>query len=244
MSNNKVFGAVTPTILLLSKDPTDFYIGRPLWFSVTFVYISVVYIVQMTWLDLAKDFQCHGNISKSCVAECYESHFTKPVLGVWYLVGFAFSSVFFVMEFFVSQSVHKQIKMLKKQPLKENSSDTDKKADHVKIKEDEIFYLSKEKHLLAMYLVYFFVQLSIQVIFLVILIHCHLPLIKKSIWCSTHLCHGPYTCVVMGTQEKIMSIILLATVSVVIMTFCLMFFVYTINAYVTLSKTYRVCIKF
>ena len=116
------------------------------------LYVSCVCVVQITWLDLVKDFQCHGNISKTCVAECYENHFTRPVLGVWYLVGFAFSSISFGMEFFVSQTVHKETKVLKKQSLKESSSSTDDKADHVNIKEDKIFYLSREKPLLAMYL--------------------------------------------------------------------------------------------
>ena len=87
-----------------------------------------------------------------------------------------------------------------------------------------------------------FLQFSLQVI-LVILIHYHLPLIKKSIWCSTHMCHGPYTWVAVWPQKKIMSVILVATVSVVIMTSCIMFFLYTINAYVTLCKEISVCLK-
>lgn len=245
MADNIRFQGVVPAILKMSKDPTNFYIGRTLWFSFTFLYISVVYVVQISWLDLAKDFQCHGNISKACLAECYENHFTRPIVGVWYVIGFIFSSILFVMEFFVSQSVHKQTKIFKKQSLEEKPSDTDSKEDH--IKEEEVFDLSHKKSLLAMYLVYFLVQLSVQVIFLVILIHYHLPLIKKPIWCSTHVCQGPYTCVVMGTQEKTMSIILLSTLSVVIMTFCIMFFLYTINAYLAtgpnLSKRYRGFIK-
>lgn len=227
---------MAPIILKMSKDPTNFYIGRALWFSITFLYISVVYVVQNTWLHLDQDFQCHGNISKACLAECYEKHFTRPVLGVWYVVGFAFSSIFFVMEFFVSQTVHKQNKIFKKESLEKEPKDTDSNADDVETKEDEIFDLSREKPLLAMYLVYFLTQLSIQVIFLVILIHYHIPLIKKPIRCSTHMCHGPYACVLLGTQEKMMSIILLATLSVVIMMFCIMFFLYTINIYLLMGR--------
>ncbi|XP_036093747.1 uncharacterized protein LOC118613845 isoform X2 [Rousettus aegyptiacus] len=238
--STRVWGIV-PTIMQISKDPTNFYIGRSLWLSLTFIYVSVVYVVQITWYDLAKDFQCHGNISKACLAECYETHFIRPVLGVWYAVGFVFPFIFFVMEFFVSQSVRKQSKMFKKQ-------NTDNKEDHTEKKEDEIFDLSQKKPLLAMYLVYFLAQLSVQVIFLVILIHSQLPLVKKSIWCSTRICQGTYACVIMGTQEKMMSIILLATLSVLIMTLCIMFFLYTMNAYLVtganLSKRYRGSIKF
>ncbi|XP_005637257.1 gap junction beta-6 protein-like isoform X1 [Canis lupus familiaris] len=236
MAESTKFWSMAPIILKMSKDPTNFYIGRPLWFSITFLYISVVYVVQNIWFDLVQDFQCHGNLSKACLAECYENHFTRPVFGVWYVVGFAFSSVFFVMEFFVSQSVHKQTKIFKKEHLEKKSINTNSNVDHMETNEDEIFDLSREKPLLAMYLVYFLTQLSIQVIFLAILIHYHLPLIKKPIWCSTHMCHGPYACVVLGTQEKMMSIILLATLSVVIMMFCIMFFLYTINTYLVMVR--------
>lgn len=139
------------------------------------------------------------------------------------------------MEFLVSQCVHKQIRMLKKQSLEEESSDTDYE-DPVKRKDDEILDLSRKKSLLAMHLVYFLTQLSVQVVLLVILTHYHMPLIKKPIWCSTHLCHGPYTCVIMGTQEKMMSFVILATFSVVIVVFCAMFFLYTADVYLVTGK--------
>ncbi|XP_053751615.1 uncharacterized protein LOC109276369 [Panthera pardus] len=233
----KLWG-MAPVILKMSKDPTNFYIGRSLWFSITFLYVSVVYVVQITWLRLFRDFQCHGNISKVCLAECYENHFTRPVLGVWYTVGFAFSTIFFVMEFLVCQSVRKLTKIFRKESLGKKPSDTHGNTEYVKANEDEIFDLSREKPLLAMYLVYFLIQLSIQVIFLAILIHYHLPLIKTPIWCSTPMCHGPYECVLLGTQEKMMSIIILATYSVVIMMFCIMFFLYTINTYLAMGRKF------
>ncbi|VCW78725.1 unnamed protein product [Gulo gulo] len=235
MVESTKFWGMAPIILKMSKDPTNFYIGRALWFSITFLYISVVYVVQNTWLYLDVDFQCHGNISKTCLAECYENHFTRPVVGVWYVVGFAFSSIFFVMEFFVSQTVHKQTKIFKKASLEKEPHGPERNTDHVDTKEDEIFDLSREKPLLIMYLVYFLIQWSVQVIFLVILIHYHLPLIKKPIQCSTHMCHGPYACVLLGTQEKMMAIVLLATLSVVIMMLCIMFFLYTINTYIVMG---------
>nr|KAF6452843.1 hypothetical protein HJG59_008177 [Molossus molossus] len=246
MTDNTKPSGMVSTILKISKDPTNFYTGRALWFGFTFLYISVVYIEQITWSDLVKDFQCHGDISKACLAECYEYHFTRPILGVWYVTGFVFSFIFFVMEVFVSQSVHNETQMSKKRSLEEKYNDTDNKEDSKKTKEDQIFDLSQKKPLLAMYLVYFLVQLSVQLIFSIILIHYQLPLLKKPIWCSTNLCLGPYACVIMGTQEKMMSIILLATLSVVIMTFCIMFFLYTINTYVVTSrnsKRYRGSIK-
>lgn len=241
----KVEGIVS-TIMKISKDATNFYTGRTLWFTFTFLYISVVYVVQITWLDLVKDFQCHGNISKACLAECYDSHFTRPILGVWYVIGFVFSFIFFMMEMFVSQRVQEETEMFKKESLEEKSSDTDNKEDNVKIEEDRVFDFAQNKLLLAMYLVYFLVQLSVQVIFSVILIRYQLPLLKKPILCSTHLCLGPYACVIMGTQEKMMSIVLLATLSVVIMTFCIMFFLYTVNTYLVMrhnSKKYGGSIK-
>ncbi|XP_060046894.1 uncharacterized protein LOC132538303 [Erinaceus europaeus] len=233
-SETQIWGMV-PTVLKMSKDPTNFYVGRALWFSITFIYFSVVYVVQTTWGNLAGDFHCHGPISQACTAECYESHFCRPIVGVWYVIGFIFSSIFFVTEFFVSRTVHKKINQCWKRPVEELKESTE---EPTQIKEDEIFDLSQEKSLLAMYLIYFLLQLSVQVTFLVILIHYQLPLVKKPIRCSTPMCYGPYPCVVMGTQEKMMSIILLATLSVVIMTFCIMFFLYTINVYlVTVRKS-------
>lgn len=244
--NAKLHGVVS-AIMKLSKDPTNYYTGRMLWFSFTFLYGSVVYIVQISWFDLVKDFQCHGNISKACVAECYENHFTSPILGVWYVIGFVFFFNFFMMESFASQGVQKGTEKPKKISLEETSSDTDNKEDDIKTKKDQIFYFTRNKFLLAMYLVYFLVQLSVQLIFSFILIHYQLPLLKKPIWCSTLLCLGPYTCVIMGTQEKVMSIILLVSLSVVIMTFCIMFFLYITYVYLVLkrrSKKYRGSDKF
>lgn len=237
---------VVSTIMKISKDPTNYYTGRMLWFSFTFLYMSVVYVVQITWLDLVKDFQCHGNISQACVAECYENHFTSPILGVWYVIGFVFFFNFFMMESFASQGVQKGKEKLKKKSLKEKPSDTDNKEDNIKTKKDQISYFTQNKFLLIMYLVYFLVQLSVQLIFSVILVYYQLPLLKKPIWCSTLLCLGPYTCVIMGTQEKVMSIILLVSLSVVIMTFCIMFFLYSINVYLVLrrrSKRHRGSVK-
>ncbi|CAK6443723.1 unnamed protein product [Pipistrellus nathusii] len=237
---------VVATIIEISKDPTNYYTGRMLWFSFTFLYMSVVYVVQITWFDLDKDFQCHGNISEACVAECYENHFTSPILGVWYVIGFVFFFNFFMMESFASQGVQKGNEKPKKESFKEMSSDTDNKEDSIKTRKDQIFYFTQNKFLLTMYLVYFLVQLSVHLIFLVILVHYQLPLLKKPIWCSTLLCLGPYACVIMGTQEKVMSIILLISLSVVIMTFCIMFFLYTIHVYLVLrnrTKKYRGSVK-
>lgn len=238
---------VVSTIMKLSKDPTNYYTGRMMWFSFAFLYVSVVYIVQITWFDLVKEFQCHGNISKACVAECYENHFTSPILGVWYVFGFIFFFNFFMMESFASQGVQDGNEKRKKKSLEQKSSNTDNEEDNIETEKDQIIYFTQNKFLLAMYLVYFLVQLSVQMTLSVTLIHYQLPLLKKPIWCSTVLCLGPYTCVIMGTQEKFMSIILLVSLSVVIMTFCIMFFLYTINVYLVLrrnSKRYRGSVKF
>lgn len=238
---------VVSTILKISKDPTNYYTGRILWFSFTFLYFSVVYVAQITWFDLVKDFQCHGNISKACVAECYESHFTSSILGVWYVIGFVFFFNFFLMESFASEGVQDGNEKHKKKSLEQKSSDTINKEDNIKAKKDQILYFTQNKFLLATYLVYFLVQLSVQLIFSVILIYYQLPLLKKPIWCSTLLCLGPYTCVIRGTQEKFMSIILLVSLSVVIMTFCIMFFLFTIDVYLVMrrsSKKYRGSAKF
>ncbi|XP_054552439.1 uncharacterized protein LOC119247746 [Talpa occidentalis] len=230
MADKTKFWGVVPTILKMSKDPTNFYIGRTLWFSVIFLYFSVVYVVQTTWTDVVKRFQCHGDISALCLAQCYEDHFNRPVLGVWNVVGIVFSSIFFVMEFFVSQKLHKETKRLKKKHS-DNSSNADQRKT-----EDELFDLSHTKSLLVMYLVYFLAQGSIQAVFLVILIYYHLPLVQNPIWCNAVTCGGLHRCTVKGTQEMRMSIILLATLSVVIMTFCIMFFLYTINKYLAMVR--------
>ncbi|KAG3292458.1 hypothetical protein H1C71_013804 [Ictidomys tridecemlineatus] len=245
MADKTKLWGVVPTILEMSKDPTNFYIGRTLWFSVTFIYVSVVHIVKMSWIYVETDFQCHGNISDACLAECYEDHFTKPILGVWYMVGFVFTSFFFVMEFAILRGIYKENMMFKKQSLeKENLEDNN--ADEAK-KEEEIFDLSKRKPILAMYLVYFMLQMSVQVIFLAILMHYQEPLIRKKSWCSTDFCQGPYLCVLMGTEEKRMSIIILASLSVVIMTFCIIFFIYSINEYrvksIALFERYKSSIR-
>jgi cation transport ATPase len=171
-----------------------------------------------------------------------------PVLGVWYMIGFVFSSIFFAMEFLVSQTIHRHTKKFKKQSLEEEkkaSDITDNEDDNEK--QEVIVDLSRKKPLLAMYLGYFLMQMSVQMVFLIILFCYQRPLIKEHIWCSTHLCKGHYLCVLMGTQEKIMSITILATFSAVIMTFCVIFFLYIIHTYIlvgiTLSDRHRGSIK-
>ena len=81
-------------------------------------------------------------IAEACLAECYENRFTWPVLGVWDMVGFIFSSILFVMEFVVSQNMHKQTKMHRKQSVdEERSHDIVSDADDAKM-EDMTFDLS------------------------------------------------------------------------------------------------------
>lgn len=89
------------------------------------------------------------------------------------MVGFIFSSILFVMEFVVSQNMHKQTKMHKKQSVdEERSHDIVSDADDAKM-EDMTFDLSQQKSLLKQYLVYFLGHMSLQVIFLAILPHYH-----------------------------------------------------------------------
>ncbi|KAM4819681.1 uncharacterized protein RHO17_002838 [Thomomys bottae] len=287
MSERTKFLGVGSTILQLTRDPTNFYMGRTLWFGVIVIYASVVYIVQFSWIRMQQDFQCHQDISEACVAECFESHFTVPFLGIWYLVGFTFSSIFFVMEFIVYHIIHKQTNLLKRKYLEEEAKrdrggrkgereegdresqeegdgeeaaaeerEEDKEREDEEeedreegkeredkhrvavdqSKEDKVYDLSHEKPLLILYLVYFLIQMGIQAGFLVVLFHHQRPLIQPYITCSTRLCPGPHTCVILGTQEKDMTITILATFAGATMLFCTFFFLYTIHAYILTGR--------
>lgn len=78
------------------------------------------------------------------------------------MVGFIFSSIPFVMEFVVSQNMHKQTKMHKKQSVdEERSHSIVGDADHAKMEEDMTFDLSQQKSLLKQYLVYFLGHMSL-----------------------------------------------------------------------------------
>lgn len=194
----------------------------------------------MTWLDLVKDFQHHRNTSKTCVAECYENHFTRPLLGfgVWLALPFLLS---FLWSSFLSCRLCISKPKCVRNNLQKRTQQTPTTKQAILRQKTKFFTYPRESSCWQCILS-IFLQFSLQVI-LVILIHYHLPLIKKSIWFSTHMCHGPYTWVAMWPQEKIMSVILLATVSVVIITSCISVFLYTINAYVTLCKEISVCLK-
>ncbi|XP_069889927.1 uncharacterized protein [Dipodomys merriami] len=284
----KLMGMV-PTIMQLTRDRNNK--GRILWFGLIVSYATVVYIVHFSWKDLQEEFHCHPDVSEACVAECFEAHFTVPFLGIWYLAGFTFSSIFFVVEFVVSRMIHNRSMMLRRKYLEEegkgergereggdgeeeeegrgggegdaeDKETEDKEEDEDKDQEDEdeeeekeegkereekrgdhgdagqkkFYNPFHEKPVLSLYLVYFLLQMCIQAFFLGALLGIQWPLIQLHTRCSTRLCPGPHVCVLLGTQEKLMTIIILATFSVGTTVFCIFLFFYTIRTYILVGK--------
>ncbi|KAM4819803.1 uncharacterized protein RHO17_002937 isoform 2-T2 [Thomomys bottae] len=173
-----------PVLHSVAGDKSGHYIGRQLWFGLIAMYGVVVYVVRMPWAQVYEDFWCHGNITYPCRIECFERIFSRPVTGTWYFFYFIFLALFFLMEFFMAQMRHKQVKV------------------------------------------------AVQGVFLALLLFQHLPVVRREATpCSTPGCPGPYLCLLRSTMEKRMSIYTLATLSSMIILFCLGFFAYSIHHY-------------
>lgn len=234
MSVSVKAGGVVPMILQMGRESTDFYKGQTTWLVISFFYLSVLYISEVPWLNRKADFHCHGNISDACIAECYNQHFSMSVIGVWNTVGLTVYSIFFIMEFSIFQNLNISSKY-PQQPLEEEPSNSMLSNENEAKREEVILNLSREKFLLSVFLAYYLVQMAIQVLFLIILWYYQRSLVKEDSWCQTMKCRGPYLCVFMGTQEKLMSMALITTLSAIIIIFCIIFFLYTISLYALTS---------
>uniref|UniRef100_A0ABI8A1I1 Connexin N-terminal domain-containing protein n=1 Tax=Felis catus TaxID=9685 RepID=A0ABI8A1I1_FELCA len=149
-----------PVLHSVAGDKSRYYIGRQLWFGFIAVYGVVVYVVRMPWVPIHEDFWCHGNITNTCLIECFEKSFNSPVVGIWYFFFFIFLALFFLMEFFMAQIRHKQIKA----KSVESAAGEMEEGSMVGIQENapspkkSILNFHQEKTLLLLYLLYFLLQ--------------------------------------------------------------------------------------
>ncbi|KAM4819802.1 uncharacterized protein RHO17_002937 isoform 1-T1 [Thomomys bottae] len=223
-----------PVLHSVAGDKSGHYIGRQLWFGLIAMYGVVVYVVRMPWAQVYEDFWCHGNITYPCRIECFERIFSRPVTGTWYFFYFIFLALFFLMEFFMAQMRHKQVKVKSAESLAGEAEE----GSLVAIQElapaprKSLLNFHREKMLLLLYLLYFLLQVAVQGVFLALLLFQHLPVVRREATpCSTPGCPGPYLCLLRSTMEKRMSIYTLATLSSMIILFCLGFFAYSIHHY-------------
>ncbi|KAL6033337.1 hypothetical protein STEG23_009979 [Scotinomys teguina] len=159
---------VVSMILQMSRDSTDFYKEQNTWLVISFLYLSAMYISEVPWLTRKNDFQCHGNISDACVTECYNKHFSLPMIGVWNAVGLTVYSVFFMMEF----SVFRNLTITSDyahQSLEDEPCHSPLYDENDAKREEVILSLSKEKFLLSAFLAYYVGQMAIQGVFLIVL---------------------------------------------------------------------------
>ncbi|XP_028910302.1 uncharacterized protein LOC114807831 [Ornithorhynchus anatinus] len=223
-----------PVVHSVAGDKTSYYIGRQMWFGFTGLYGLVVYVVRLPWALLHQDFWCHGNISTPCLVQCFEAHFDRPVVGVWYFFCFTFLALFILLEFFVAQLRHKQAKL---KALEAQRDDCERSSvmgvrEEAQSQKRTILDFHREKMMLDLYLLYFLLQLLSQGLFATLLVLGHLPLVDGSpVRCSTPLCPGPFSCLVRGSKEKRMSIYTLFTLAAMILVFCSCFFAYSIHHY-------------
>lgn len=223
-----------PVLHSVAGDKSGYYIGRQLWFGFIAVYGVVVYVVRMPWSPIHEDFWCHGNITSPCLIECFENRFSSPVVGVWYFFFFIFMALFFLMEFFLAQIRHKQIKVKSVESVAGEVEEGSMVGiqEHIPSPKKSILNFHQEKMLLLLYLLYFLLQVGTQCVFLFFLICHHLPLVSQAIiQCRTESCPGPYLCLIRGTMEKRMSIYTLITLSFMIILCCSGFFMYSIHHY-------------
>nr|XP_019612783.1 PREDICTED: uncharacterized protein LOC109461204 [Rhinolophus sinicus] len=190
----------------------------------------------MPWSLIHEDFWCHGNITNPCSIECFENRFSSPVVGIWYFFFFIFLALFFLMEFFMAQIQHKQIKVKSVESVAGEVEEGSMVGiqEHIPSPKKSILNFHQEKMLLLLYLLYFLLQVGTQCVFLFFLICHHLPLVSRAIiQCRTESCPGPYLCLIRGTMEKRMSIYTLITLSFMIILCCSGFFMYSIHHYLS-----------
>ncbi|XP_037371247.1 uncharacterized protein LOC119248391 isoform X2 [Talpa occidentalis] len=149
-----------PVLHSVAGDKSGYYFGRQLWFGFIAVYGVVVYVVRLPWTPIHEDFWCHGNITHSCLTECFEMSYSSAVVGIWYFFYFIFLALFFLMEFFMAQIRHKQIKTKSVEHV-----DEVEEGSMVGIQElapspkKSILNFHQERMLLLLYLLYFLLQL-------------------------------------------------------------------------------------
>lgn len=229
-----------PVLHSVAGDKSGYYIGRQLWFGFTAVYGVVVYVVRMPWSSIHEDFWCHGNITYPCLIECFEKSFSSPVVGIWYFFFFIFLALFFLMEFFMAQIRHKQIKVKSVESVAGEVEEGSMVGiqEHIPSPKKSILNFHQEKMLLLLYLLYFLLQVGTQCVLLFLLMYQHLPLVSQAIiHCRTDSCPGPYLCLIRGTMEKRMSIYTLFTLSFMIILFCSGFFMYSIHHYLLKGRS-------
>ncbi|VTJ68091.1 Hypothetical predicted protein [Marmota monax] len=228
-----VVAGLIPVLYSVAADKSGYYIGRQLWFGLMAMYGVVVYVVNLPWTHIRKDFWCHGNITYSCVIECFETSFSEAVVGTWYLFYFIFLTLFFLMEIFLAQIRHKHSR------VKSVVSATEVEEGSLMGIQEEVTCSKKstvdfhqEKMLLLLYLLHFLLQMGVQCVFLYFLMYRHLPMVMNSIiYCGSDECPGPYLCLIRDISDKQMSIYTLLTLSLAIIFLCLGFFVYSIHHY-------------
>ncbi|EGW09373.1 hypothetical protein I79_006565 [Cricetulus griseus] len=227
-----------PVLYTVAGDKSGYYIGRTLWFGLIYLYSIVMYVVQLPWNKIHEEFDCHGNISRCCVVECFEQLFSIPITGMWYYFYFLFLALFFLMEFFMLQVRHTHIKVKVK-----SKQETDKTVDMEKdfmeafMKQSQpqkipILNFHQKKTLLYLYLFHALLQVSIQTVFLCLLLFKHLPIVSQSkSHCNTNSCSTPLHCLLSKTSAKRMTVYGLITLSITNIVLGASFFIYSIYHY-------------
>ncbi|XP_059969733.1 uncharacterized protein LOC132499258 [Mesoplodon densirostris] len=96
---------LVPVLHSVAGDKSGYHVGQQLRFGFIAVYEVVVHVVPMPRALIHEDVWCHGNITCRCLAECFENRFSSLTVGLG-----RFSFFCFLMEFFMAQVRHKQIK--------------------------------------------------------------------------------------------------------------------------------------
>ncbi|XP_077303467.1 gap junction beta-3 protein-like [Lithobates pipiens] len=220
-------------ILRTALEATTDYTGRTMWFGFAVVRLLTLYVSELPWGKLDLDFDCQGNqTSEFCRKTCFNNHFSVPIVSLWNSAYVFFVISVLLMELFTSQLRHNLTKSAMKN-----------KADHPKgpligtwssdvAHKDLVLDFHHQRRLLVLYMFCIFLRLVGELTFLYFLMWWHLPMVSGDpIECSTYLCPGPFTCLVRFPAEKRMSLYLLASLSCILTSVCIVFILYSICHY-------------
>lgn len=233
-----------PVLYTAAGDKSGYYIGRTLWFGLIHLYSLVMYVVQVHWNKNHEDFNCHGNITRSCRVECFEELFSIPITGMWYYFYFIFITLFFIMEFFMAQIRHKHTKVKEKSMQETDNTREMEKGTMEAIRkqspsqETSSQNFHQKKAFLYLYLLHTLLQVSFQTMFLCLLTFKHLPIVSHGkTHCNTNSCSTSFHCLLMKTSAKKMTIYGLITLSIINIVLGASYFIYSIYHYLLEARS-------
>ncbi|KAG9267850.1 uncharacterized protein gjz1 [Astyanax mexicanus] len=228
-------------LLSAAVETSTTYKGRTVWFGLLCVRLVTLFVAEMPWFSLERDFSC--NDTGICTKACFNQHFDKPVLMAWNFLFILLLLSVFLMELFTA---HVRTVLMKQILRKQKAMEVDslgelKSTPSVPTKEVMFLDMHGSMYAVLSYLFSMILRIVVEVWFVYILLFWNLPTVRqKSFLCNARN-HGcpVLQCLVSATAEKSMSIYAMLSISFLVIVTSCMFCFYFIGHYVCKCCTQR-----